>query len=50
MQRPAAVQAIRDADGNVKLASVMAKKKLTLTDAQALLNAHHGNLREVLET
>ncbi len=48
--RPAAVQAIRDAGGNVKLATVMAKKKITSEEAHALLEAHHGNLREVLET
>jgi N-acetylmuramic acid 6-phosphate etherase len=50
VQRPAAVQAMRDAGGNVKLAAVMAKKKMTASDARALLDAHHGNLREVLET
>jgi N-acetylmuramic acid 6-phosphate etherase len=50
VQRPAAVQAIRDADGNVKLATVMARKKIPLDDARALLEAHRGNLREVLET
>jgi len=50
VQRPAAVQAIRDADGNVKLATVIAKTKMTSADARALLDAHHGNLREVLET
>ena len=50
VQRPAAVQAMRDAGGNVKLATVMAKKKITFDDARALLDAHRGNLREVLET
>jgi len=50
VQRPVAVQAIRDADGNVKLATVMAKKKITPDEARALLDAHRGNLREVLET
>ena len=50
VQRPAAVQAICDADGNVKLATVMAKKKMTADAARALLEAHRGNLREVLET
>jgi N-acetylmuramic acid 6-phosphate etherase len=50
VQRPAAVQAIRDADGNVKLAAVIACKKINADDARALLDAHHGNLREVLET
>lgn len=47
--RPAAVQAMRDAGGNVKLAAVMAKKKLSADDARGLLDAHRGNLREVLE-
>jgi len=50
VQRTAAVQAIRDADGNVKLATVIAAKKLSAADARALLDAHRGNLREVLET
>jgi len=50
VQRPIAVQAIRDAGGNVKLATVMAKKKIAADDARALLEAHRGNLREVLET
>jgi N-acetylmuramic acid 6-phosphate etherase len=49
-QRPVAAQAIRDAGGNVKLATVMAKKKITAVEACELLDAHHGNLREVLET
>jgi N-acetylmuramic acid 6-phosphate etherase len=50
VQRPAAVQAIRDAGGNVKLATIVAKKKIAIDDARALLDAHHGNLREVLAT
>lgn len=45
-----AVQAIRDANGNVKLASVMAGKRLSLDDAKAILAAHGGNLRKVLES
>jgi N-acetylmuramic acid 6-phosphate etherase len=49
VSRPAAVQAMRDAGGNVKLATVMAKKKLSAGDARALLDTHRGNLREVLE-
>jgi N-acetylmuramic acid 6-phosphate etherase len=48
--RHQAVQAIRDADGNVKLAAVMAKKKVAADDARALLESHGGNLREVLES
>lgn len=47
--RPTAVQAIRDADGNVKLAAVMAKKRIDAAEAKALLDAHGGRLREVLE-
>ncbi|HKO01190.1 MAG TPA: N-acetylmuramic acid 6-phosphate etherase, partial [Thermoanaerobaculia bacterium] len=47
--RPMAVQAIRDADGNVKLATVIAKKKLSRDEAQQLLDAHGGSVREVLE-
>jgi len=47
--RPMAVQAIRDADGNVKLATVIATKKISRDEAQQLLDAHGGNLREVLE-
>jgi len=48
--RPMAVQAIREADGNVRLASVIARKKLSAADARQLLDAHRGNLREVLES
>ncbi len=50
VSRPVAVQAIRDANGNVKLASVMAGKRLSLDDAKAILAAHGGNLRKVLES
>src|SRR5947209_11055854 len=50
VQRPTAVQAIREADGNVKLATVIASQKLSADDARALLDAHNGNLREVLAT
>lgn len=46
--RPAAVQAIRDADGNVKLATVIAKKKVTADEARRLLGERP--LREVLES
>jgi len=47
--RALAVQAMRDADGNVKLATVMAKRKIAADEARKLLDAHRGNLREVLE-
>ena len=47
VQRPAAVQAMREADGNVKLATVMAKKRISADDARKLLEGR--GLREVLE-
>lgn len=47
--RPAAVEALRDAEGNVKLATVMAAKKLGADEARRLLKHHGGRLREVLE-
>ena len=48
--RPIAAQAVRDAGGEVKLASVMARRKVSAEEARALLARHHGNLREVLES
>src|SRR5260221_896437 len=45
--RPQAVQAIRDAGGNVRLACVMAKKRISVDEARALLASR--SLREVLE-
>jgi N-acetylmuramic acid 6-phosphate etherase len=50
VSRPAAVQAMRDAGGDVKLAAVMAGKRLSIEEARELLNSHDGNLRKVLET
>ncbi len=47
--RPAAVEALRAAEGNVKLATVMAAKKLGADEARRLLKNHGGRLREVLE-
>lgn len=44
--RPMAVQALRDAEGSVRLASVMAKKKISAAEAKRLLQRH--TLREVL--
>lgn len=44
--RPVAAQAIREADGNVKLATVIAKKRVTLEEARTLLGQR--SLREVL--
>jgi N-acetylmuramic acid 6-phosphate etherase len=46
--RPAAVQAIRAADGNVKVATVIAKKNVTAEEARRLLA--EKSLREVLGT
>lgn len=46
--RPMAVQAIRDADGNVKVATVVAKKKIAADEARRLLE--QKPLREVLES
>lgn len=43
-----AVQALREAGGNVKLAVVMARKKLGRAEAERALARHHGNLREAL--
>ena len=45
--RPVAVQALRDADGNVKVATVIAKKRIAVEEARKLLDGR--NLREVLE-
>lgn len=46
--RPMAVQAIRDANGHVKLATVIAARKVGAAEAQRLLDEHGGKLREVL--
>jgi N-acetylmuramic acid 6-phosphate (MurNAc-6-P) etherase len=46
--RAAAAQAIREAGGNVRLASVIAKKKVDADDARRLLEER--SLREVLES
>jgi N-acetylmuramic acid 6-phosphate etherase len=46
--RPAAVQAIREADGNVRLASVMARRRVGADEARNLLAQH--TLREVLDS
>jgi N-acetylmuramic acid 6-phosphate etherase len=47
--RPMAVQALRDAGGDIKLAAVMAKRKVPAREARRLLEEHGGHLREVLE-
>ena len=48
VSRPTAVQAIREADGNVRLASVIAKKNVSVSEAKELLEQRA--LREVLES
>ena len=48
--RPMAVQAMREADGNVKIAAVIARKKISADEARRLLEARGGRLREVLES
>jgi N-acetylmuramic acid 6-phosphate etherase len=48
--RPMAVQAMREADGNVKVATVIAKKKIAADEARRLLEKSGGRLREVLES
>ncbi|HVR37535.1 MAG TPA: N-acetylmuramic acid 6-phosphate etherase [Thermoanaerobaculia bacterium] len=45
--RPIAVQAVRDADGNVKVATIIAKKRVSADEARRLLGER--SLREVLE-
>lgn len=46
--RPLAVQNMRESDGNVKVAVVMAKKNVSAAEARVLLNAK--SLREVLDS
>ena len=45
--RPVAVQALRDADGSVRLATVMARKRISAAEAKQLLETK--TMREVLE-
>jgi N-acetylmuramic acid 6-phosphate etherase len=47
--RSVAAQAIREAEGNARLATVMANKKISADEARQLLADHGGNLQEVLE-
>lgn len=47
--RPAAVQALRDAEGNLRLAAVIGKRNVTADEARRLLEEHGGRLREVLD-
>jgi N-acetylmuramic acid 6-phosphate etherase len=45
-----AVQALRTAEGNVKLAVVIARKELDRAAAERVLALHRGNLREALDS
>jgi N-acetylmuramic acid 6-phosphate etherase len=45
--RTAAVQAMRESGGSVKIAAVMARRKVSSDEARRLLDGH--TLREVLE-
>lgn len=47
--RPMAVQALRESDGNVKVATVAAKKKIAADEARRLLEERGGRIREVLD-
>ena len=47
--RPAAAQAIRDANGNLRIAAIIARRKVSAAEAQRLLQEHGNDLREVLE-
>jgi N-acetylmuramic acid 6-phosphate etherase len=47
--RFAALEAMKAADGNVKLAAIIATQRVERDEAARLLDQHHGNLREVLE-
>jgi N-acetylmuramic acid 6-phosphate etherase len=46
--RPAAVQAVREADGDLRVATVMARKRVSASEARQLLAQHNGRLGEVL--
>lgn len=48
--REAAMAALREAEGNVKLAVVIARKNVDRADAERALDRHRGHLREVLES
>ncbi len=50
VSRAAAAEAMREAGGNVRLAAVVARRKVPAAEAQKLLDEHRGNLREVLGT
>ncbi|MFZ2490477.1 MAG: N-acetylmuramic acid 6-phosphate etherase [Thermoanaerobaculia bacterium] len=47
--RPAAVEALREAGGNLRLAAVIGKRNVTAGEARRLLEEHGGDLRRLLE-
>lgn len=49
LTRPMAVQAMREANGEVKVAVVMGKKKVSAEEARRLLEQHGGRLRDVID-
>jgi N-acetylmuramic acid 6-phosphate etherase len=48
--RPAAVQAIREAGGNIRIATVIARRRVSADEARDILQRHGDDLREALET
>ena len=48
--RPAAAQALREANGDLRVAAIMAGKRMTAAEARRLLEQHSGRLREVLDS
>lgn len=48
--RPAAVIALREAEGDMKVASLIAKRRISADEARALLTDSGGRLREALES
>ena len=48
--RAAATQAVRDANGDLRLAAVMAHRKVSADQARRILDDHRNDLREVLGT
>ncbi len=49
VSRSVAAQATREANGNLRIAAIVARKKISAEEARKLLDAHHGSLGEVLE-
>ena len=49
LERTAAADLLKKADGHVKVAIVMHKRKTSAEDARSLLSKHHGNLRDAIK-